>query len=402
MHNIERHHALSVRHMAAVMKGRGEEMVLAAFKKAYGQEGLLRMAELKQFQPVIKAAVTSARDIMKQRFDGRHGVYVMSFFDLSRRKYENLNHASFDTYNADHDNYDRLTIWVNQHDTSDTVEAPAFAGRRIIEKERAAMYAGCEVLTSADGTSVERDVEVVAISLYSRYWMAMRTDISMSRKAQLCLFFDVTGGFRSTPFNHIEVGSADWASGRALSQLAIEPVAMNEYKEDYMYECLKNLTAPSLDRITLRGTLPISILSDDLEHPPIEKTIPVETRFCADQQGHKAAAGQTLGNHSPWCQDCVDPNVLPKVGRIFKAKSDIFKWYGEIGCKMKTEEGAYLRKHLSYQLLVGLPFKVFECVCGWSSGNEQKYRATLKWWAGLEEWEQKPLVKQHSQVDSRY
>lgn len=74
----------------------------------------------------------------------------------------------------------------------------------------------------------------------------MRKDIDTSRPAQLLLFFDVTGGFRSKPLNHIEFGSGDWAApGRALSQLALEPVAMNEFKEEMMYKTLKQLTAPS-------------------------------------------------------------------------------------------------------------------------------------------------------------
>ena len=388
-----------MRHLAAVMKGRGAEQVVAAYRKAHGAEGLAAIAETKQFQPVVKKIVLKSKQVLSDRFDVHDGVYMMTFFDLSRRKYHDLNNATFSTYMPETDDYKRLVLWTNPHNEKDSVIAPSFAGRVTVEKERAKLYAGCEVLTSEDGSGVERDVEVCAISMYSKYWPAMRKDIDTSRPAQLLLFFDVTGGFRSKPLNHIEFGSGDWAAGRALSQLALEPVAMNEFKEEMMYKTLKQLTAPSLDRLTLSGTLDICVTCEDPQADDINLTIPTKTRFCADQQGHKAASGQTMGNHSPWCKDCPDPNVLPKLGRVFEKPEQVFAWIAEIGCEYKDEKGMTLRRHMSFELLVGLPFKAFECPCGWKSGAERKFQKYVLDWSNLSAAEQKKRQQTHSEFE---
>ena len=73
-------------------------MVLAAYRQANGKEALKEMAKVKQFQPVVKPVVRAARDVLQARFDGRHGVYLQSFLDLSRSKSTTLNNATFNTY----------------------------------------------------------------------------------------------------------------------------------------------------------------------------------------------------------------------------------------------------------------------------------------------------------------
>ena len=51
----KKHHALSVRHIAAVSNKRGAELLVAGLKKANGIEGLKAIAQTKAFQPIIKA-----------------------------------------------------------------------------------------------------------------------------------------------------------------------------------------------------------------------------------------------------------------------------------------------------------------------------------------------------------
>ena len=137
-----------MRHLAAVMKGRGAEQVVAAYRKAHGAEGLAAIAETKQFQPVVKKIVLKSKQVLSDRFDVHDGVYMMTFFDLSRRKYHDLNNATFSTYMPETVDYKRLVLWTNPFNEKDLVIAPSFAGRVTVEKERATLYAGCEVLTS--------------------------------------------------------------------------------------------------------------------------------------------------------------------------------------------------------------------------------------------------------------
>ena len=60
-------------------------------------------------------------------------------------------------YCAETDKYQRLVLWTNPYDTSDTLGAPAMASRQKVDKTRAEVYEGCDVLVSADGVSAERD-----------------------------------------------------------------------------------------------------------------------------------------------------------------------------------------------------------------------------------------------------
>ena len=199
-------------------------------------------------QPSTPAQVVAARDTLQARFDPRHSLYIQTVCDLSRNKYETLDKATFCTYDLETDKYSTIPIWVNPFNEKDMVLAPRFAGRRSYEKERNALYDGCDVLVSADGTMVERDAEVTAAYMYSKYHKAMRDDYTLARPGHTLILFDVTGGFRSKPCNHIEQGSADWKYGRALSRLALEPLAQNEYKESALYHTLRQRTGPSVER----------------------------------------------------------------------------------------------------------------------------------------------------------
>jgi hypothetical protein len=125
----EHHHAAVARHLTAVVRGRGADQVIAAYRKANGAAGMEELGKTKKLQPIIEKAVLGARSVLQDRFDGRHGLYLQSVFDLSRCKYNDLNNATFNTYDAEADSYNRMIIWENPKNPADTVYGPSFAGR---------------------------------------------------------------------------------------------------------------------------------------------------------------------------------------------------------------------------------------------------------------------------------
>ena len=71
--------------------------------------------------------------MLRDRFDARHGLFAMTFLDLSRREWDDLNHMCFHDYDQDKDTYKRLVLWENPNDPKDTLGL-SFASRQRIEK----------------------------------------------------------------------------------------------------------------------------------------------------------------------------------------------------------------------------------------------------------------------------
>ena len=142
----------------------------------------------------MKTNISSALDVLDKRMnDGKFGLYAMTFLNQSRSQYEIMRHLPSFLYNAETDKYERLVVWTNPYDETDSLHAPAMASRQKVDKERARVYEGCDVLVSADGMSAERDAEICWASTYSKYHAAIRDDFSAARPALLMLFADATG-----------------------------------------------------------------------------------------------------------------------------------------------------------------------------------------------------------------
>ena len=308
----------SVKHMAAVIKGRGLELVALAVKKNLGMQGLIDLSNTKPFLPVVKSHVAKTLSIIQERLDERCGLYLFMFLDLSRSKYEHLRNTQF-SYDPVSDKYKEIVVWTNPFDDNDTLTAPSLPSRWPLEKERERVYGNCHVHESSDG-HVERDFKMCAAATYSKYWPAMRKDIGEARPGQVLTFTDGTNGVRGSGLLHSECGVGDWLAGKACSRLSIDPGALGEFKEsnEGIAASLKDKVAPSVNEMIKEGCLTIYPL--DLEETgdaqlPKETVIPILCRHCGDFQFHKYASGQSGGTHPIWCC-CVDFK-LPDEDRCF-------------------------------------------------------------------------------------
>ena len=389
--SIEMWQSRSVRHVGAVVKGRGAELVAKGIALAHGQKGLFDLVKSKRMQPIVRSIVKSALDTVQQRLDVKCGLYLQTFLDLSRSKYERLTHAISDYYNPATQKYDWLVAWQNPHNEKDQLHVPRLPSRYPVEKERDRVYGACQVHESEDG-HVERDFEICAAATYTKYWHAMRDDISEDRPAQVLTFTDGTGGSRGTGLLHTEVGVGDWAAGKALSRLSIDPGALGEFKEnnDGIRKHMCGVAAESVNRMIKRGTLTIN------PEGVGEKQIPIMVDHCGDMQFHKYAAGKKGSTHPVWC-DCIHLD-LPEEDRCIECYEDITEWHTEINCVTSTDAKMHIQKHLSIELTYGKPFEPFGCPCGWKSGNESKYRKYRSDFDALSDAEKKEKRKEHYYV----
>eukprot|EP00966_Prymnesium_polylepis_P038214 886061-Prymnesium_polylepis.1 len=64
---------------------------------------------------------------------------------------DTLRHLLSFIYDHDRDLYERIVVWTNPADESDTLSAPTLASRYAWEKERAVVYGMCNAEASDDG-----------------------------------------------------------------------------------------------------------------------------------------------------------------------------------------------------------------------------------------------------------
>ena len=388
-----------VAHVGAVIKGRGLELVAKAIAQSHGgRQGLKDLSETKEFQPIIKSHVARTLETIQERLDARCGLYIFTFCDLSRSKYERLRNTLLN-YDPVSDKYKGLVVWTNPFDETDTLTAPTLPSRWPLEKERDRVYKSCNVQEGSDG-HVERDFEMCAVGTYSKYWAAMRKDFSAARPGQVLTFCDGTGAMRGGGLLHWECGVGDWLAGKACSRLSIEPGALGEFKEsnDGIAASIADIVAPSTNKMIKSGTITIYPLDPSPEAPEPEPTaLPIVVRHCGDFQWHKYASGQSGGTHPIWCC-CVDFK-LPDEGRCFEVWGDVEEWHEEIGCHTLTDAELHTMKHRSLELDNGLPFQSFCCKCGWQSGTKNQYLNYVANFDKLPPEEKKQRRKEHRAVE---
>ena len=128
---------LSVRHMAAVLNGRGEgeniNLVADALHRAGYLERLIDNAD--RVQPLLKGMVKEAVTKTQTHWTARHAVHVWDRLELSRSQMETLRHLLSHVYDAATNTYVPIKAWVNPKDDSDFVLTATLAGRWAREKE---------------------------------------------------------------------------------------------------------------------------------------------------------------------------------------------------------------------------------------------------------------------------
>ena len=391
----QKHFERQVRYVAAAAKGRGADVLLKAIEKANGLEQVKEMANMKPFIDISRDHVESSLMVIQKRLDKRHGLFLMLFLDLSRSKWDVMRNATSFYYNEATDTHEKLAVWVNPNDPKDVLYAPTLATRYSIEQERDAQFIDSNVEVAEDGRSCSRDLILCAAATYARYWPAMRSNISDERPAQVILFADATGGWRGSAITCVEVGVGDWAAGKSCSKLLLDPLAMAEGKDSY--DNLKVIfgrgLASSANKLIADKCLKFETIDGE------EKTIPSKLFVSGDVQMHKAITAQGSSTHAVWCF-CDEPDQVPEDGREFNVYDDLVGWWGEIGCKLKTNADLYALSHLSYELKLGKPFKPFKCNqrgCGWSCRSKAALDKEMAAYLALPEIDRKAKDLLHMQ-----
>jgi len=200
----------SIRHMTAVLQGRGEGENIENVAAALDRAGYLdKLTGSRRFQRVAKEIVVDAVGELQKRWSARHAVHIWDRLELSRRQMETLYRLLSFEYDATTDKYEQVVVWQNEFDSTDKVLAPRLATREKREKEYAELAAEFDIKVGPNGRC-ERDFCECTTKLYSNYAAALRPSYSSDRPAQPVLYLDGTGGSLGRGITHGEVGCADF------------------------------------------------------------------------------------------------------------------------------------------------------------------------------------------------
>ena len=263
---------LSVRHMAAVLNGRGEgeniNLVADALHRAGYLERLIDNAD--RVQPLLKGMVKEAVTKTQTHWTARHAVHVWDRLELSRSQMETLRHLLSHVYDAATNTYVPIKAWVNPKDDSDFVLTATLAGRWAREKEFERLASKMNIVVGANGRC-ERDAVECASLLYSNFVDALRSNFSTDRPAQPILFLDGTGGALGRGICHGEMGCADFvAVGDAdtkQSRASLQPLFLYE-GNDHAGPLRANLDL-AISSYNKARTLPTRTACDFIPAPPI-------------------------------------------------------------------------------------------------------------------------------------
>ena len=107
---------LSVRHMAAVLKGRGEGENINLVADALQRAGYLeKLLHADRVQPLLKKVAKGVVDKSQDHWTARHAVHVWDRLELSRSQMETLRHLLSFVYNAATNSYEPINAWVRSN-----------------------------------------------------------------------------------------------------------------------------------------------------------------------------------------------------------------------------------------------------------------------------------------------
>ena len=224
---------LSVRHMAAVLQGRGEgeniDLVADALHRAGYLERLVFEAD--RMQPLVKRIAKAAVNKTQEHWTARHAVHIWDRLELSRSQTETLRHLLSYVYDPVTDSYVPIKAWVNPKDGSDFVLSAVLAGRAARERQFNEIANTMNIVVGANGRC-ERDAIECTSWLYSNFIKALRSQYSRERPAQPILFLDGTGGALGRGICHGEIGCADFISvgnsDTKQSRASLQPLFLYE------------------------------------------------------------------------------------------------------------------------------------------------------------------------------
>lgn len=178
------------------------------------------------FQPFIKCAIAEALSVMQNHWSSRHALILQFEVHCSRSEYDALRHLLSFKYNHAEDCYERISLWRNPTNSSDTLQAPAIAARPAYEKERSELFRLCGAVSTGDGLFCGvGDVENAIVSMVEHYWEALDPAVIRGQKELLLVFTgDATGGWRGESITHGKISIGSWSKGTGISRLAALPL----------------------------------------------------------------------------------------------------------------------------------------------------------------------------------
>ena len=108
---------LSVRHMAAVLKGRGEGDNINLIADALQRAGYLKrlFEEAERVHPLVKGIAKDIVNNTQEHWTARHAVHVWDRLELSRSQMETLRHLLSYVYDPVTDSYVPIKAWVRSN-----------------------------------------------------------------------------------------------------------------------------------------------------------------------------------------------------------------------------------------------------------------------------------------------
>ena len=376
---------LSVRHMTAVLRGRGEaEDINLVATALHGAGYLERLLKADRLQPMIKQVVKDALNATQDHWSARHAVHVWDRLELSRSQMETLSHLLSYKYEPIEDRYERIVAWEHPRDSSDFLLTPVLAGRVQREKMYAEIVLEMNISVGENGRC-ERDATECASLLYTKYYKALRKDYSTARPAQPILFLDGTGGPLGKGICHGELGCADFMavgdSDAKQSRATLQPLFLYT-GNDHAAPLRENIqfSIGTYNKLVATGSFDRKI-----EGKEVEK-IPARPITAADMQGAKSTYGMRECSHSVWCK-CQRGEGGPHhryPTRTMATYEEMIKYIEEdVGCFIKTFDEMCSWAHFSPGVAMGGAFTRFECSCCGYKPSEKQWRADMAKWNNM-------------------
>ena len=381
---------LSVRHMAAVLEGRGEGDDINLIADALHRCGYLdKLMGADRMQAIVKGIVRKAVGKVQEHWTPRHSVHVWDRLELSRSQMQTLTHLLSFIYNPTTDVYVPIRAWTNPKDSLDFVLTARLAGRWTREREYAAIASQMGIQVGENGRC-ERDAIRCTSLLYTNYAGALRGTYTSERPAQPVLFLDGTGGGLGRGICHGEMGCADFTKVGEVdvkqSRATLQPLFLYE-GNDHAEPLRSNLdlAITSYNKLVKQGCF------DRVSSAGVTETLPARPLTAADMQGAKATYGMRTTCHSVWCK-CKNREG-GSAHHAFSAPKEsyeeICEYCDEIGCEMKTFDEMCSWAHYSPGVARGEAFTPVHCnCCGYKADTEAKWRADLKAWHAMSDEEQ--------------
>ena len=384
----------------SVLKERNPEVIASAIASAGGDDMLKALAQTSHFQPLVQHVVQEAADKIKERWNARHSLHVMTDLSLSRELFEVLRHLLSFIYHppvgeCEDDNmgdelpaeeargkggdfYERLVLYENPFNKRQKIDFPALQPRAVREAEQALVLGTLNTEQSDCGQfAYRKDLVASAECMLTQYWgPAIRRGVrDGTEKLLIVAFGDATGGWGGEPITHFEIGIGSFAETRAQSKVTLQHALVCAGKDDA--KTIRARAQPFTDGLMQmheKGELRIFPRTE--ASIQVEKKVPIDVRMAGDFQIIKAMNNQSPYTSAIFCE-CSDDKLFEFPSKPVADYKAVLKWIEKQKCVVKTLERVCHFNGYSYEVHMGKPFKPFDC--GRACKAKHRWRTKAEW-----------------------